>query len=417
MSLQLRITGNDGVTNLGLAKITAPEKYTIRDGGKVGKCIRFDSSDNIVYLNMDVTDFTVTYWHKESVDNVPQSDLSYGDSTSNVDRVLTKTSTEWTFSYIRNSSKTLHNMHITMGESEYCDIRVYDHILSEYELTLIKRCLIFEHQLGRPQSSIAYKADSKYGLQDTSGFGHDLSVNGTVVNSNWVAASPVGQGFLNFNKSFYLTFDAFGSSLESPDITISFYAFRENWKSDEGGEYTILQMGNDSPSICIKFYNNAINVSITTSSGTNAYSADISKITSGWHMFTITRSSHDVSIYVDRDVLKHSDVSNAETILLDSGIIGKLFNIPSYNGIDVIILGLCDMRIYSSYMTADDVAMLYDSRIAIDSSGNLYAYSNSRNTTELGFGSNGDIKGEIKETLGTFKMYSDRLECRSFYEI
>ena len=65
MSLQLRITGNDGVTNLGLAKITAPENYEVHDGGKTGNSISFVSgtADETIKipLNITVNEFTITY--------------------------------------------------------------------------------------------------------------------------------------------------------------------------------------------------------------------------------------------------------------------------------------------------------------------------------------------------------------------
>lgn len=442
MSLQLWITGNEALTNRGLANIDLNLPFTIKNIGKTGKCINFGVSDDIVtdaiQTGISSDEWSLSLWIKdpESSDTLREY-VRIKDNNTTVGFRTDKAS-EWTHVFIiqKDSKVTVFigesgavyayiftdNIEFSFGCFDYCDIRFYDHAISARERSIIKMCLMFEHQLGRGYNPNVIENTSLLGLDDTSGFKHTLSPSTNIPTSCWLYPSPTGDGALNFDGSFYLTFDAFNDTsphtIGSSDITITFWAYFEDWSSISS-EFPIIKFDTDDSSIFteVVFKDNHINATIASHDGTDTFGqnilGDVSSLKSGWHMFIISRSSFGLSIYVDGEELNNVYEDNSNFVVLGLGSIGKKSDDTAISGIS-----LCDIRIYSTYASSDVANMLYDGRIGIDSDGNLYAHTNiiSGDTGEIGFGGNGNIKGEILESDNGFKVFPDHYECKNFYE-
>lgn len=410
MSLQLRITGNDGVTNLGLAKITAPENYEVHDGGKTGNSISFVSgtADETIKipLNITVNEFTITYWYKDKVEYTGESRhcVGYGSKSGEIDGLVTQATPEWTFGIITSKDKeTLEDMFITLGNYEYCDIRVYDHKLSTFEIALIKRATIFDCRLGRPASS--YKSTSVFGLEDSSGFGYSLSVDGVISDADWITDAPIGMGSLHLDGNFELKIPDI--SMKCSEFTLSFWMKCDDWGSIS--DCSIINFGETSRT-GINISSGKMISSIVTTGEVQSIECIVTDLSSGWHMVTLSRNTKETSMYIDGNQVATKSGAYVNDIEFTSGSIGKKTEKPS------VSFGICSIHLCTSFMSSEDVMLLYNTRISIDSSGNLYAYSNS-DDSELGFGKNGNVKGLVKETGDIFKMYSSRIECNHFYEM
>lgn len=442
MSLQLWITGNEALTNRGLANIDLALPYIIKPNGKTGKCINFEVSDDNVTdaIKTGITsdEWSLSFWIKDpDSSDVLREYIRLKDDNTSVGFRTDKAS-EWTHVFIiqkdlkvtifvgesESDSEFIFtdNIEFSFGCFDYCDIRFYDHALSARERAIIKMCLIFEHQLGRGYNPSEIEATSSLGLDDTSGFKHTLSPSTTISTSCWRSASPVGDGALNFNGSFYLAFNAFNDAspytIGTSDITISFWAYFEDW-SNITSEFPVIKFASNDSAIFteVVLKNNAINVTIASHDGINTISqiliGDVSSLKSGWHMFIITRSSFGLSIYVDGEELSKVSEDNSNYVVLGLGSIGKKSDGTAMSGIDI-----CDIRIYSTCISSDVAKVLYGGRIGIDSDGNLYAHTNMihDDDTEIGFGGNGNVKGEIIESDNGFKVFPDHFECKNFYE-
>ena len=431
MSLQLWITGNNGLKNQGLASINPSLSYTAKDNGKTGKCLNFgvSGSDTVkIDLGISVNGFTVTCWYRDP-EGISDEDansarcfIGYGNDDN---KSLCEKSTpvpEWTFISI-GLPNSFDDFCIYLGSFDYCDIRVYDHRISNREAAMIESCMIFQHQLGRGSDPSAIEAAPLYGLTDSSGYKHNLKSSSTIPTENWKYPSAVGDGSLSFDGSFYLSFDAINANapytIGSDELTISFWAKFDDWANDTNLEHSVIKFASEDNSYFTEasFISNSLNATIALYDNSitdiQIANADVTSLSSGWHMFMITRmNALGMFVYIDGKQVATATESKSGNVVLGAGSIGKNSDDLAMNEIE-----LCDVRVYTTYMNSDEVLQKYEEKVGIDSNGNLYAYSNSPADSEIGIGGNGNVKGELIETSTGFKIYPDHIECSNYYEI
>ena len=77
MSLLFWITGNNGLTNQGIADIPWEPTHVINEHGKTGSCIQFSSTENAwtdaLTFTSNLKSFAISFWHK-----IPGSPNSVG---------------------------------------------------------------------------------------------------------------------------------------------------------------------------------------------------------------------------------------------------------------------------------------------------------------------------------------------------
>ena len=77
MSLLFWITGNNGLTNQGIADIPWEPTHVINEHGKTGSCIQFSSTENAwtdaLTFTSNLKSFAISFWHK-----IPGSTNSVG---------------------------------------------------------------------------------------------------------------------------------------------------------------------------------------------------------------------------------------------------------------------------------------------------------------------------------------------------
>lgn len=337
--------------------------------------------------------------------------LAYNDPLIRVyvNGKLVKTDS-FTLTYDSYNMKTPIYIYNSNVKNRAADIRIYDHCLSAKEIDIISRPLVFRQLLSRGVDPLVYNTEeyASFGLNDLSGFGHNLTTNGSVV---WQTNSPLSYGSVAFVGKGY--FSTSNIELTTPECNYTFWAKMSNWDSMPSGQsYPVLSFTDDLTEI--KFVDGTIIATIETADSYCEHSSDVSTLSSGWHFFSVSYSGGSVEIRIDGSEITGTQFDETSNVETGSGdmVIGRDLEGNLANG-----LSLYDLRVYAKRLSTDDLTDLYIARIGIDNKGNLYAHNIEPNTDQIAFGANGVVKADIIESENGFRAYKDHIECTNFQEI
>ena len=243
--------------------------------------------------------------------------------------------------------------------AQYSDIRVYDHLISEYEVhELLKRpiChLNFNFPSGKVRSTVT----------DLTGMGNNATSTSATSSIKIGDNSILGDTCAHFEGA---------QSLTLPDTCKIMGNFTVSWwyyRTDTYGNSNILT-SNQDPISCGP--NGANGWRTYTRDATNLYFQDNgtnrncgfavnSLPVNQWHLFAFAFdfNAKNVKLYVD-GVLK-----STTTLARTSMTYGTTaLTVGSYAGGNYLKADLDDLRIYASALSADDISQLYKQRLNID---------------------------------------------------
>lgn len=231
------------------------------------------------------------------------------------------------------------------------DFRVYDHALCAQEINELKRCLFIHYDFD-------FLGDSTSKVYDASGNGkHASGVNITEDSdsmSGGTSAKFSGNGYVSLTEATVNgPFSLSVWTKTSSKSTQCLYANRTT-----AGEGPALFLINGSGGT-IRFDTNNINC-------TAAYPSD-----GAWHHIVATFDGSTRKIYLD-GILKSTLAGTIGNTSSYSSIGGSgTTGLPNSNYMNGLI---ADWRLYSSCLSADDVADLFKAKASIDRNGSLHVY-------------------------------------------
>lgn len=249
--------------------------------------------------------------------------------------------------------------------AQYADIRVYDNLISEYEVRELLKRPICHYTFDYPDST-------KYNYAtDVTGMGN----NAEAVNINLSNDCKIGITSAQFDGAQYVTLPA---QCKIPRFTANMWAYMDNWTQyveqriiscTEGGGWNIEGSAGEIHMSC---YDGIANTYKTTGS----YST--SNLTPGWHMFTCQFDGTNAKFYIDA-VQVATSVNYQGT---PKGYVG-------YNAGNRIFLGceaagntspggnyfkgkIDDFKMWASALSIADIETEYTTRAIIDNKYKLH---------------------------------------------
>lgn len=247
-------------------------------------------------------------------------------------------------------------------------------------------------------------------LQDCSGNGYNGTISGSLQISN---NSTRNRNCAYFNGS---TAVALGRSAMVTDaLTVNWWGYMDNWalyasapmralSCTEGGGW------NFEPA------SSKMNFACGTGASSNTYKSatgttTFSSMSAGWHMFTGTYDGYSTKIYVDGKLEGTNSAYTTKTPLYyhaSNGIFigAEAAGSATSPGSPYFTGYLSDVRIYGTALSADDIAILYNTRVSMTKKGELFCNELIEGkSTNLSFCKDGTIEsGSLDETMSIFDM-------------
>lgn len=246
-----------------------------------------------------------------------------------------------------------------------CDFKIYNHILSEYEMLELERALCYKASFNRDPSitgiTDVYDEAARYG-----------NCAASTLSTYSAYTSILGSSSAKFNNNYVRV--ARSNTLPTEALTVNVWAYMSNWANfangmrliscTESGGWNFENSGTD-----IRFY--IYDGSAKAYKGTSGIAC--SSLASGWHMFTGTFNGTLASFYIDGQLIDTgSTFTNAP-----NGVIG-------YNSSNYFIIGaepgtgtnitsgyyfngyMNDVEIYGTCFSAEEILHKYKNRGAVD---------------------------------------------------
>lgn len=457
MALLFWITGNDGLHNQALSDIDWNPNHEILEGGKTGSCIRFNSTENTwtnaLTLPKAISSFTVSFWHKmpgstNSVGllNIKPSagtsvTLSQQESSFSLSKFPSSNPDTWSdvygtwkhivYSY-DNATQThkiiVHGFEaykeigaidpiteVMFGAGDFCDIRIYDEAISLRQIRDMASALIAYYPLGNPTNN------NRFGLTDSSGFGHNA--NPGVANHllSWSDKAVVGYGSFSPNNTNFLNCGHI--TFSSSSISMSIWVYFDSWSSLGSETYGLVTLSGTNTGLTIT--NGELKASLEVDEGstkrTYQDSYDVTGLKKGWHMFSANLclfedDSIQVSLLVDGKYANTVNEDNEGNASLYNPDTASLYIGATSSGVPMPKGFLANCRVYANSFYG--YGKIFQNKIEIDNKGNLYGYGLGESATgETSMSNTGIIGGQIVEGETTIKAFANTLKCKEYHDI
>ena len=249
-----------------------------------------------------------------------------------------------------------------------CDFKIYNHILSEYEMLELEKALCYKASFNRDPSitgiTNVYDEAVRYG-----------NCAASTLSTYSAYTSILGSSSAKFNNNYVRV--ARSNTLPTEALTVNVWAYMSNWANFANG----MRLISCTESGGWNFENSGTDIRFSIYDGSaKAYKGTsgiaCSSLASGWHMFTGTFNGTLASFYIDGQLIDTgSTFTNAP-----NGVI-------SYNSSNYFIIGaepgsgtaitsgyyfngyMNDVEIYGTCFSAEEILHKYKNRGAVDSLG------------------------------------------------
>ena len=249
-----------------------------------------------------------------------------------------------------------------------CDFKIYNHILSEYEMLELERALCYKASFNRDPSitgiTDVYDEAARYG-----------NCAASTLSTYSAYTSILGSSSAKFNNNYVRV--ARSNTLPTEALTVNVWAYMSNWANFANG----MRLISCTESGGWNFENSGTDIRFSIYDGSaKAYKGTsgiaCSSLASGWHMFTGTFNGTLASFYIDGQLI----ASGATFTNAPNGVI-------SYNSSNYFIIGaepgsstsitsgyyfngyMNDVEIYGTCFSAKEILHKYKNRGAVDNLG------------------------------------------------
>lgn len=457
MALLFWITGNDGLNNRALSDIDWTPNYTVSDNGKTGSCIKFTDTENswadALTLPKAISSFTISFWHKMTgssnsvgILNVEPSSgspvtLSQQDSSFKLSKFTITNPDSWDgvfgvwkhIIYTYESETQTHKVNVNGFEAikevgsideitqlkfdtgEFCDIRIYDEVLSSRQKKDLSSALIAYYPLGNPTNN------NRFGLTDSSGFGHNAIPGISDHLLSWSDKAVVGYGSFSPNNTNYL--NCGHVSFSDNKMSLSIWVYFDSWSSLGSESYGLITFSGTNTGLTI--VNGELSASIEVTEGdtnkTYKESYNITNLKKGWHMFSANLSIFDgdsiqISLLIDGKYINTTTMDDENNAVIYNPESSLLYIGATSTGVPMPKGFLASCRVYANPIY--NYGRLYENKVEIDNKGNLYGYGLTESATgENSMANTGLIGGAVVEGESTFKAFKGTFKCREYHDI
>ena len=254
-------------------------------------------------------------------------------------------------------------------------------------------------------TTLGYDSTTVY---DTSGFGND----GTMVNNiAHTSDTPLYDSSINLQKanSNYINLQ---NTYITNQSTINFWGKVNTFSGwQRFFEFcNVLQGATGNHRILLGTYQNTQQLGLHIYGGetgtTSLYvNSNITTIDTNWHMYSVVFNKTNLKVFMDgKSIVDATMTQELTSMVRQYSYIGK----SSYSADSYFDGNISDFRIYSTALSAEDIKQLYQSKVRIDKSGNLYCnqfveMDNERNLLDT------DDYWISGQTSGTYKQ--EKMEC------
>lgn len=254
-------------------------------------------------------------------------------------------------------------------------------------------------------TTLGYDSTTVY---DTSGFGND----GTMVNNiAHTSDTPLYDSSINLQKanSNYINLQ---NTYITNQSTINFWGKVNTFSGwQRFFEFcNVLQGATGNHRILLGTYQNTQQLGLHIYGGetgtTSLYvNSNITTIDTNWHMYSVVFNKTNLKVFMDgKSIVDATMTQELTSMVRQYSYIGK----SSYSADSYFDGNISDFRIYSTALSAEDIKQLYQSKVRIDKSGNLYCnqfveMDNERNLLDT------DDYWISGQTSGTYKQ--EKIEC------
>lgn len=254
-------------------------------------------------------------------------------------------------------------------------------------------------------TTLGYDSTTVY---DTSGFGND----GTMVNNiAHTSDTPLYDSSINLQRanSNYINLQ---NTYITNQSTINFWGKVNTFSGwQRFFEFcNVLQGATGNHRILLGTYQNTQQLGLHIYGGetgtTSLYvNSNITTIDTNWHMYSVVFNKTNLKVFMDGKSIVDATITQELTSMVRQySYIGK----SSYSADSYFDGNISDFRIYSTALSAEDIKQLYQSKVRIDKSGNLYCnqfveMDNERNLLDT------DDYWISGQTSGTYKQ--EKIEC------
>lgn len=339
---------SDGTTNI----TNRQEFYSMKEDQSTMTVGFWFTSDGSTQA---VSGYTVSLfdWHHYAL----IIDYASGYSAMYVDGILkgSKNIADTSHYIVGNKFRICDN-YINISE---CDVRFYNHCLSDKEVKEISKGLVAHYKLTEPLSS----TDTT--IYDCSGYNYHGTQLGTLTNSSDTARYSSSTDF-DGNTAGVLIENLYLAAIINSDITYSFW-IKPN---GESGSRSIYFGSYNAKSWSLEKTNT--NYLRLYWAGSPDETTSVSITDGVWQHICVTKKgTSDVKVYYNGQLGWSSTKAHNTLNFPTTYRIGRDYRSGDgtpYKGL------ISDLRIYSTALSADDVLELYQTAASVDNNGNMFAY-------------------------------------------
>ena len=218
-------------------------------------------------------------------------------------------------------------------------------------------------------TTLGYNSTTEY---DTSGLGNDgVMVNNIIHTSDTplydssVNLQRTKSNYINLQNT-YITNQStinFWGKVNTFNNYQRFFEFCNALQGQTGNHRILLATYQSTQQLALHIYGGDAG---TTSLYVNS---NITTIDTNWHMYSIVFNKTNLKVFMDgKSIVDTTMTQELTNMVRQYSYIGK----SSYSADAYFDGEISDFRIYATALTADDIRQLYESKVKIDRSGNLY---------------------------------------------
>lgn len=249
-----------------------------------------------------------------------------------------------------------------------CDFKIYNHILSEYEMLELERALCYKASFNRDPSitgiTNVYDEAVRYG-----------NCAASTLSTYSAYTSILGSSSAKFNNNYVRV--ARSNTLPTEALTVNVWAYMSNWANFANG----MRLISCTESGGWNFENSGTDIRFSIYDGSaKAYKGTsgiaCSSLASGWHMFTGTFNGTLASFYIDGQLISTgSTFTNAPNGVISYNS-SNYFTIGAESGAGTAITSgyyfngyMNGVEIYGTCFSAEEILNKYKNRGAVDNLG------------------------------------------------